>query len=64
MIDLSTATFIGPIATDDVILQTVPADYRDLLLAVNGCILFGVVFTSVERANTPNGTRYGKPGWG
>jgi hypothetical protein len=41
MIDLSSATFIGPEATDVQILQMLPADYREFLMAVNGCVLFG-----------------------
>lgn len=40
VIDLSTATFIGPEATDDEVLQVLPADYRALLVKVNGCVLF------------------------
>jgi len=41
VIDLSTATFIGPESTDPHILELLPKYHRDLLLAVNGCILFG-----------------------
>ena len=41
MIDLATATFIGTEATDVEVLQMLPADYREFLLSVNGCILFG-----------------------
>jgi hypothetical protein len=41
MIDLSTATFIGPELTDTEVLETVPKDYREFLMDVNGCVLFG-----------------------
>jgi len=41
MIDLSTASFIGPEPNDVQILEMLSADYREFLLAVNGCVLFG-----------------------
>ncbi|HXN50174.1 MAG TPA: SMI1/KNR4 family protein [Bryobacteraceae bacterium] len=41
MIDLSTATFVGSAATDCEILQMLPTDYKEFLLDVDGCVLFG-----------------------
>jgi hypothetical protein len=41
MLDISTATFIGPQPDDLEVLQWLPLDYRELLLTINGCILFG-----------------------
>ena len=41
MIDLSTASFIGPEITDVQILQILPPDYQEFLLSLNGGILFG-----------------------
>jgi hypothetical protein len=41
MIDLSSASFIGSDADDHKILAMLPADYREFLSSVNGCVLFG-----------------------
>jgi hypothetical protein len=41
VIDLSTASFVGPEITDVQILEMLPPDYGEFLRAVNGCILFG-----------------------
>src|SRR5262245_55500400 len=41
MIDTSTATFIRGEVMDQEFFEKLPADYRDFLRHINGCVLFG-----------------------
>jgi hypothetical protein len=40
-LDLSTASYVEPVTTDEDTLAAVPADYDEFLNTRNGCILFG-----------------------